>query len=254
MDLPAVPPSPRSPSPRARQLLFSFQVVETVLFWVGSTFLVVGSLVAALLCQHLPTDLLLSLGSTTTVKGRVLSERIDPYNRIHFVHPTIFTFSYKVDGAVYESSSRTVDRALIARLRATREAPIQVSSLRPAHARIEGTSSGAYGPLAALIFILPVTGLSFLTVVLLRRRGRISAFTAGEATRGALIYRGVNDRVRINGRHPELLRWQFVVAGVPYQGSISSMNPQDLTRIVAQGHVNVLYDRRNPANNVPYVD
>jgi hypothetical protein len=254
MYLPAAPQPPRSPSPRARHLVFRFQTVEVIFLVVGSVLFLAGSLVAALLCRDLPADLMLSLGSTTTVEGRVLSERIDPYNRVNLVHPTIFAFSYAVDGTQYQGESRTTKVDLIAKLRHTRRAIITVSRAHPAWARIEGAYAGAYGPLAAVMLIVPGLGLSFLIVVLRRRHSRVSIFTLGEATPGTLVFKGINPRIRINGRHPEMLRWKFSVAGAPHEGSISSMDPQDFAGLAVQGQVIVLYDPSNPANNVPYLD
>jgi hypothetical protein len=233
--------------------VFRLQTIEVIFFVVGSILFLAGSLVAALMCRDLPADLMLSLGSTTTVEGRLLSARIDRYNRVNLVHPTIFAFSYAVDGTQHQGESRTTDGLLIAKLRDARRANITVSRARPAWARIEGTYAGAYGPLAAVMLIVPGLGLSFLIVVLRRRHSRVSVFTLGEATPGTLIFKGINPRIRINGRHPEMLRWRFSVGGAPYEGSISSMDPQDFAGLTVQGQVIVLYDPSNPENNVPYV-
>ncbi len=234
--------------------MFRFQTLEVVLLLVGSIFFLAGSLVAAVTCQDLPADLMLSLEATTTVEGHVLSERFDRNNRVSFVHPTIFAFSYAVGGTQYQGASHTTDGHLIAKLRGTGQATITVCPLHPAWARIEGAYAGAYGPWAAVYLIMPSLGLSFLIWVLRRRHGRVRVFTLGVATPGTLVYKGINRRIRINGGHPEMLRWEFSVEGVAYQGSISSMNPQDFAGLAAQDRVIVLYGPRNPANNILYVD
>lgn len=248
-----VPQPPRSPSARAHQLVLRFQTIEKVFLVIGCVLLLSGAVAAAALGHDLPADLALSLGSTSTVEGRVLSDRIDRYSRVNLVHPTIFAFSYTADGASRQGESRTTRRELIAKLRQTRKATVVVSRVSSAWARIEGTTVGPYGSMAAGMLVLPAIGLGFVLVVLRRRQVRLGAFTRGEAAPGKLVFKGVNRKIRINGRHPELLRWQFSVAGVPYECSLSSMDAQELAGLAGNEQVTVLYDPRNPANNVPYV-
>lgn len=232
--------------------MFRLQTLEIVLLAVGCVFTLVGSVVAALMCQDLPADLMLSLGTPTVVEGRVVSDRYDRYHRVNFVHATIFDFTYEVGGVRHQGSSHTTDPRLIAKLRSNGRAAIQVSPTHPDWARIEGTYVGAYGPRAAVYLIMPTLGVIFLSLVLLRRHRRVRAFTRGAATPGTLVYKGANTRVRINGGHPEMLRWEFSVQGVAHQGSINSTDPQAFTGLNVRDRVIVLYDPRDPANNVLY--
>ena len=69
LSLDAVPPAPREPSPRARELIFRYQGSQKVLLLVGAIFLAIGVLLSVPMNWGLPSDLALSVGGRPS-RGR----------------------------------------------------------------------------------------------------------------------------------------------------------------------------------------
>jgi hypothetical protein len=97
-----------------------------------------------------------------------------------------------------------------------------------------------------------VGAILFLWAVRSRRRA-IAAFTDGHPTTARVTYAGENRKVRINGRHPLIVRWEFTVAGQPFDGALSSMSRELMSDLMSQKELTVLYDQMNPSVNTVWI-
>jgi len=106
-DLPslnAVPAAPRSPSPLARELVYSYSGRRGIRLLLGLALLVMGLPFAGLICWDLRRDLAIDL-SGETVQGTVLAALKDTSAMIDREHPTLVRFRYSVDGKPYEGET-----------------------------------------------------------------------------------------------------------------------------------------------------
>jgi hypothetical protein len=53
----------------------------------------------------------------------------------------------------------------------------------------------------------------------------VNVLRVGEATRGTIVETQENFSIRINGRYPWVIRYQFQVNGESYEGMVSTLNP-----------------------------
>src|SRR5260370_3037853 len=70
-----VPPAPREPSPRARELIFRYQGSQRAMLLVGAIFAAVGVVFAVIFCWGLPGHLAIAAGGTP-VHRRGRSRRV----------------------------------------------------------------------------------------------------------------------------------------------------------------------------------
>ena len=68
----------------------------------------------------------------------------------------------------------------------------------------------------------------------------VNVLRVGEATRGQIIEIQENYSVRINGRYPWVIRYQFQAGGQAYQGSVTTLN-QPGQQLQAGKAVSILY-------------
>src|SRR5438128_1675840 len=108
LSLDAVPPAPREPSPRARELIFRYQGSQKVLLLVGAIFLAIGVLLSVPMNWGLPSDLALSVGGRP-MRARVISRELNRSVTINGRHPTEIRFAYTVDGQRFTGRSSTMD-------------------------------------------------------------------------------------------------------------------------------------------------
>jgi hypothetical protein len=106
-------------------------------------------------------------------------------------------------------------------------------------------------PFAGLgIVVLGVGGL-----VLVRRYGAarktVSVLRQGEAARGQITDLEENLSVRVNGRHPWTIKYQFQVNGRNYEGKVSTLNRPD-PQLQPEKAAYVLYLPEAPEVNTLY--
>src|SRR5260370_37010204 len=65
-----VPPAPREPSPRARELIFRYQGSQRAMLLVGAIFAAVGGGFAVIFCWGPPGDLALAAGGAPLARRR----------------------------------------------------------------------------------------------------------------------------------------------------------------------------------------
>ena len=249
--LSSIPSPPRTPSDRARRLLFRYAGRQLAMLWIGGIFLALGSVFAVVFCWGLPADLAISL-SGRKVRGSVVEARLNTTVRINRRHPVRIRFAYEIDGEPHEASSNTLDPALVA-LRPGSPVEVEVSTLNPAWARLEGLTYSPFGYFTAFVLIFPVGGAIVLCYAIRSNRREIRAYTYGVPAVGRVVFAGMDTSVRINRRHPFKVGWEFRVDDRVYSGSLSSMQMTDLEMFMRAQFVPVLYDPAKPQINTIYV-
>ena len=248
----AVPPAPRTPSPRASALVLSGSGGDTVVMLVGAGFLLLGTLFALVFCAGIPGDLLID-ATGRTVKGELVSQRIDESTKVNGVHPTIMRFRYVYAGKPYTDESSTLTGLSGIHVNGD---PIQleVSTVDPSIARIAGTTRSwtGYGGLFVLIF--PFVGASLLCFMIISRLRRRDAFINGTPVLVEIANADWDRSIRINGRNPWRVRWEFRVGSIMYDGSISAMDRSALDEVSQATQLIVLYNPSRPSSNVLYLD
>ena len=101
-------------------------------------------------------------------------------------------------------------------------------------------------------------GLAFLGIggVVLNWRYKetqkiVNVLRVGEATSGKIVEVQENYSVRINGRYPWVIRYQFQVNGQNYEGKVSTLNPVG-EKLQAGKVVCILYLQTAPQWNSIY--
>ncbi len=108
----------------------------------------------------------------------------------------------------------------------------------------------------ALLFALfPVIhliiGVAMLTYSLRSRARRKRLFANGMAATATIDRVGLNQRMRINGRHPYEIGWTFYLHDVAYHGKRTSMNDR-LGDFVEGDRIWVLHDPADPTQSVEW--
>src|SRR5262249_25199515 len=104
LDLGHVPPPPRQPSARAKDIVFAYQGSQKVMLLIGAMFLAMGMLFAVIFCWGLPVDIAIALGGRPTT-GTVTSTEVQRNVTVNGRHPSLIHFRYQVNGAWHEGSS-----------------------------------------------------------------------------------------------------------------------------------------------------
>jgi hypothetical protein len=252
MDLFSIPPPPREPSPRARDLVFRYQGTQKALLLVGAIFAAVGTAMAIPFCWGLPSDLALAAAGRAQ-HGRVLSAELDRSVRINGRNPTAIQFSYSVDGVKYQGQSSTTDRALAAQARPDDSVPIEVSGLNPRWSRVTGSTRSMLGYAGLFVLIFPLVGFLLVGFAARSNRREIRAFVHGQPVKAKRVFAGLDRSTTINGRNPFRVDWEFRVDGSIYSGSISSMSTLALEDFAKAQELTVLYDPADPSVNTLWV-
>jgi hypothetical protein len=251
LDLSRVPPAPRQPSARARDLVFGYQGSQGVRRTIGLVFFLFGSVMSTIFCWGIPGDLAIALLGTT-VKGTVTGTEILTSVSVNHRHPQVTHFTFRYEGATYESSSSTLSYTS-GQPRAGTPVNVELFSLIPSIARLESNtrSSTGYGTLFVLLF--PLIGGALALSAFLENRREIRAFLHGTAALARVTYQGPDTSTKVNGRHPYKIEWQLVVGPSVYKGAISHMDRNAIAELAAGGQILVLYDPRAPRINTVYV-
>lgn len=250
--LAAVPPSPRTPSAAARELIFTFQGSQKVFLLVGVIFTLVGLGMLLPFCWQVPSDLAIAFGGHPA-EGRVLSAGLDRSVTINGRHPTLVWFTYDQDGRRYEAHSSGLD----ARLRGLGPSdviPIEVSEVHPSWARLAGTTRSWSGYFGLFILIFPGIGMIMGLAAVRSRRRAVRAFTYGMPAVARVTFFGPDTSTSINGRNPFKVDWEFrATDGKIYFGSLSSMSMLALEPLAQEGEIVVLHDPDDPRVNTVFV-
>lgn len=245
------PPPPRTPSPRARALVFAYQGRQKVLLLIGVVFLLTGVPVGGLLGWASFVDVALDARGVPC-EAEVLSAELRRDVRLHRRNPTELRFRCAVEGETLESSSATTDEGMVAR--ATVGARLRGQALPSLGvARLEGTTYATMGYLGLLFLIHPVVGAVLAFVAVRSNRREIRAFVHGTATHGRVVRREEDRSTRMNRRRPWRVVWAFEVDGRRYEGSLSHMDRAELDRAIPTDAVVVLYDPARPQVSTVYV-
>lgn len=249
--LDAIPRVPRSPSPRARSLVFGYRGAQGVMLLIGLIFLGVGTLISSIFCWGLPGDLALA-AAATPAQASVVSTEIVNNVKVNGAHPTLLKFRYRVAGENYDGESSTLDSSL-RRLPKGAAVSIEYLPFAPRIARIVGTTRSMMGYTPVFVLIFPLVGAGLAFGAWRSNRREIRAFVHGTPILGQITYKGPDTSVTVNGRHPFKLEWQFQVGGAPYTGSFSTMNRGELGELANATELAVLYDPSKPAVNTLWI-
>lgn len=253
LSLDSVPPPPREPSPRARELIFRYQASQGILLLCGGLFAAIGILLALPFCWNLPGDVIIAAAGREQ-RGRVLSRELDRSTKINGESPTLIRFTYSVDGQRYEAVSSTLDREVIRSAAPDSMIPIQVAGANPRWARMAGTTRSAFGYFGLLVLLFPAIGFLLIGFAVRSNRREIRAFVHGQPVLARVVKFGLDLSTRINRRHPFEVRWEFRVEERIYSGSLSSMSMLALEDLGKAQEIVVLYDQANPSINTAWVD
>ena len=251
--LESIPPAPREPSPRARELIFRYQGAQKGMLLGGVLFAILGSGFATVFAWGVPADVAI-VATGRRLHGRVLSAEVDRSVSSGNRHPTLIRFAYSIDGRRYQSQSSTWSGAVAARARPDASIPIEVSSLKPEWSRVEGSSRASFGYAGLFTLVFPLVGLLLAGLAIRSNRREIRAFVHGEAAKGKVVYFGPDTSVRVNGRNPWKVAWEFRVEEQVYTGSLGSMSMLALEELGKQQELVVLYDPVDPRVNTAWVD
>jgi hypothetical protein len=248
----AVPSPPRRPGQRARKLIFGYQAGQKVFGLVGLIFLIVGLPFVAIFAGQVPSDLTLAVTGRPAT-GRVVVADLDRSTTVNGRHPTEVRFTYSVGDRSYEARSSALDEQLVA-LAPNDAVAIEVASVRPAWARVSGTTRSWTGYFGLFTLIFPLLGASLLVIGIRARRRAIRAFTFGMPVVARVVQSGLDTSVRINGRHPFQVVWQFQIEGETYEGKVSSMDSFLIEPLAQATELIVLHDRDDPRVSTVFID
>jgi len=215
---------------------------------VGLGFLALGLVLSTVFCWGLPVDAAIGISHQESW-GTIVSAQTDPGVKVNGQRPTRVRFRYEAGGTQWTGESNSLS------IRPGQSGPVQVeyASLNPAWGRLTGETYATFGYLGALSLILPLLG-GLITIRAVRsNRREIRAFTTGIPALARVTFRGLDHSTKVNGRHPFLMRWEFMTDKGVFKGSISSLNLVDVKVFGEADQVVVLYDPTDPKANTIFV-
>lgn len=245
-----VPPPPRVPSPAAKRLVFAYAGGQQALLLIGVIFTLVGTLVGCGLGMGVPVDLAISVAGQT-VDGTVTNVGVDRHVEINGEHPTLVSYRYRAAGQSFTAETSTMNEQA-AHLRPGSRVTVEVLRASPGLSRLAGESYSVFGVFGLFPLLFAVIGLPMALHARAANQREIRAYTQGEATIGKLLSFDMDRTVRINRRHPWMLRWEYFVDGHRYTGSLSAMD-HDVLAPYATDELAILYDPAEPSTNTLYV-
>lgn len=248
--LPVVPPAPREASPRAKGLIHAYTGSQMAKRLIGGIFTVIGLGLFALLGRGLVVDIVIA-SAGKNVQGKILDVRTVQNVEVNGVNPRAIRFEYGKERHRGESS--TLDVGYASALQRGQTVDVEAVPGWPSFARVRGTTISDLGPFAAFFLIFAFVGAPLFISAWRSNAREIRAFTHGASTVGRVVEFGPDYSVRVNGRHPTRLRWEFDVDGKTYNGSLTHMDGHVLRPLVAGTRVPVLYDKNDPRANTLYV-
>jgi hypothetical protein len=252
VDLGSVPPAPRQPSQRARDLVYAYTGAQGVIRLLGGIFLAVGLLVSSIFCWALPIDIALAFtGEPST--GTVLRTEIQTSVEVNGAHPILIHYRYRVGSETFEGSSPTLDAALLVRAQPGASVKLEVLPFAPSLSRIEGETYSPFGYFVVFVLLFPVIGGGLFISATRSNMREIRAFSRGNPKIARVTYMGPDTTTRVNGRNPFKIEWQHVENGATYKGSISHMEMSALADLPAAGEIVILVDPADPSSSTVWV-
>jgi hypothetical protein len=251
-DLARIPRAPRTPSARARDLVFRYHGSQGIILLIGVIFLVAGVVPSAIFCWGLPVDLAIAVAGVPG-SGTVVGTELQSNVRVNGRHPTLVHFRYLVDGATYEGTSPTLDRARSSLSPGSR-VPIELLRANPPWARLAGETYSSFGYFVAFVLLFPAIGATMALAAVRSNRRGIRAFVHGTPCLARVVFEGPDTSTRVNGRNPHKIAWELTADGKVVGGSISNMSRAALAGLSADGRIAVLYDPANPEVSTVYVE
>ncbi len=251
-DLSHIPPPPRQPSQRARDLVFAYTGSQSVLRIIGGAFLALGSVFAVIFCAGLPVDIALAFAgqrATGTVTGTHVQTNVE----INGQNPILIEYTYRFENVAYQGESPTLDGALLVRARPGATVPIEVLPFAPDFSRIEGETYSSFGYFVSFVLIFPLVGALLLASAIRSNRREIRAFVHGLPIIAKVSYAGFDHTTTVNGRHPFQIRWEHEVNGSTYKGTLTHMEMRAIGDLVVGGEILVLYDPKDPSISTVWV-
>ena len=247
-----IPPAPRTPSKRARELIYKYQGSQSVVLLVGGFFLCIGIIFAIVFSGGALADLAISL-SVRQVTGHVIDAELDRQVTINGRHPTLIRFRFSDDSGVErQGQSSTLDSNLAESIPGA-EVPVEVSRSNLEWARVRGTTYSSFGPWGLLTLLFPGIGALLVFFAVRSNRREIRAFSDGRPILARVMSAGPDRSTKINGRHPMQVSWEFTVSGEVFSGSISCMQVTLIEDLMEKKELAVLYEPTNPAINTVWV-
>lgn len=250
--LATIPAAPRTPSKRARALIFAYTGSQKVLALGGLMFFLIGSVLTLPFCWGLPVDLAIAVAHRH-VPGVVVTAEINRSASVNRQHPTEITFSYEVDGQPFTGSCSTLDQGIIATATPEAAVDIEVARMNPKWGRLTGTTHSTFGYTVAFVLIFPIIGLTMLYFAVRSNRREIRAFRFGTPVMARVAQRGRDTSVSVNGRNPFMISWEFKVDDEIYEGKFTTMSALTMEELGQDKEIPVLYMPDNPRINTLYV-
>ncbi|MEM7181527.1 MAG: DUF3592 domain-containing protein [Spirochaetota bacterium] len=100
-------------------------------------------------------------------------------------------------------------------------------------------------------FIFAVLGYTFLYISIRNLKKILKAYREGKPTTGKVIQAYFNYHVRINGRHPYVILYQYSVGGRMHTAKVSGF-PEALAHLQMGQELDVLYLTENPSISTVY--
>jgi hypothetical protein len=252
-DLTKVPPPPREPSARARELVFGYQGGQWILLIVGVMFTAMGSLFTLVFGWGLPYELLLDI-SASTIEGRLVSAELDPSYKINKRSATRVTVEYEIGKRTYRAEAVTIDHDLLERAEPGARLDVEYLDWDPEVSRVAGQTRYFFGHIGLFVLIFPALGLTLLFFAVRSNRREIRAFTHGEAAIARVVYFGEDLTTKQNNRHPTIVRWELDLDGKTYTGDLSHMERSKLAELENAQELIVLHDRDDPRINTAWIE
>jgi hypothetical protein len=181
--------------------------------------------------------------------GTILMAETNRSVKINGQRPTKVRFAYDGGPTRWEGESNSFEVA------PGQTGPVEVeyAALNPAWGRITGETYSTFGYWGLLSLLFPALGGFIAYFAIRSNRREIRAFTRGLPVLARVTFRGQDHSTKINGRHPFLIRWEFMTDKGLYKGSISSLKLLDIKAFGEAEQVVVLYDPDDPKANTLYV-
>jgi hypothetical protein len=248
-----IAPPPRTPSPRAKKLLFTYQGLAQIKLIIGAALTLVG-LPMLLLCIFVLAEEIHTWRGALTVEAKLLVVKPD------LTEASIGKLRYEVYYEYQQNHKTHAGGALLSVSKGTEmlvgePLTIKASQTVPGASRLPGVDAYA-GPLILLIVMgLPFSffGLRFLGGTFLEMHRRRRAYTYGIPITATVLSAGEDLSTSISYVNPFKVTWEFEVNGKRYQGDFSSMNKAELADLITSKQLLVVYLSTQPAHHALYL-
>ena len=248
-----IAPTPRTPSPRAKKLLFTYKGLAQIKLIIGAALTLVG-LPMLLLCVFVLAEEVHTWRGALDIEAKLISVEQD------LAEASIGALRYEVRYQ-YQQGDKTYDGGASLSVSKGTELfvgkpfKIKASQTVPGASREPGLDVYS-GPLILIVVLgLPFTffGLRFLGGTFLEMHRRRRAYTHGTPITATVLSAGEDLSTSISYQSPFKVTWEFEVGGQKYQGEFSSMDKDQLAELLTSRELPVVYLPARPALSVPYL-